>query len=62
MFPGAILATTNCVLEPPKSYKDRLFTTNEAGLTGGAGNGVHMWGGHQPADDEGQAKRGQCRS
>ncbi|KIZ01848.1 hydroxylamine reductase [Monoraphidium neglectum] len=33
MFPGAILATTNCVLEPPKSYKDRLFTTNEAGLT-----------------------------
>jgi hypothetical protein len=29
-----VLATTNCVLEPPKSYKDRLFTTNEAGLTG----------------------------
>jgi hydroxylamine reductase (hybrid-cluster protein) len=22
------------VLEPPKSYKDRLFTTNEAGLSG----------------------------
>ncbi|KAI8467520.1 MAG: hybrid-cluster protein [Monoraphidium minutum] len=34
LFPGAILATTNCVLEPPKSYRDRLFTTNEAGLTG----------------------------
>ncbi|GBF96263.1 hydroxylamine reductase [Raphidocelis subcapitata] len=34
LFPGPILATTNCVLEPPKSYKDRLFTTNEAGLGG----------------------------
>ena len=34
LFPGAILATTNCVLEPPKSYRDRIFTTNEAGLTG----------------------------
>lgn len=34
LFPGPILATTNCVLEPPKSYKGRLFTTNEAGLTG----------------------------
>lgn len=33
MFPGPILATTNCVLEPPKSYKDRLFTTNETGLS-----------------------------
>ncbi|KAF6254265.1 hybrid-cluster protein [Scenedesmus sp. NREL 46B-D3] len=28
-FPGAVLATTNCVLDPPKAYKDRLFTTNE---------------------------------
>jgi hypothetical protein len=28
-FPGAVLATTNCVLDPPKSYKHRLFTTNE---------------------------------
>lgn len=37
MFPGPILATTNCVLEPPKSYKDRLFTTNEAGLSGEEG-------------------------
>jgi hydroxylamine reductase (hybrid-cluster protein) len=28
-FPGAVLATTNCVLDPPKAYKNRLFTTNE---------------------------------
>lgn len=33
-FPGAVLATTNCVLDPPKSYKHRLFTTNETGLSG----------------------------
>jgi hydroxylamine reductase (hybrid-cluster protein) len=30
-FPGAVLATTNCVLDPPKAYKHRLFTTNEVG-------------------------------
>jgi len=28
-FPGPVVATTNCVLDPPKSYKNRLFTTNE---------------------------------
>lgn len=28
-FPGPVIATTNCVLDPPKSYKNRLFTTNE---------------------------------
>jgi hydroxylamine reductase len=33
-FPGAVLATTNCVLDPPKAYKNRLFTTNETGLAG----------------------------
>lgn len=33
-FPGAILATTNCVLIPPDSYKERLFTV---GITGVAG-------------------------
>ncbi|WIA21344.1 hypothetical protein OEZ85_000570 [Tetradesmus obliquus] len=33
-FPGAVLATTNCVLDPPKAYKGRLFTTNETGLKG----------------------------
>lgn len=31
-FPGAILATTNCVLIPPKSYNDRIFTTGIARL------------------------------
>jgi len=36
-FPGAILATTNCVLIPPKnSYADRLFTTGVTGVPGAA--------------------------
>jgi hydroxylamine reductase len=33
-WPGAILATTNCVLIPPKSYKDRLFTCGAARVDG----------------------------
>ncbi|MFV1952108.1 MAG: hydroxylamine reductase [Nitrospinota bacterium] len=34
-FPGAMLATTNCVLIPPRdSYKDRLFTCGIAGIAG----------------------------
>jgi len=33
-FPGAILATTNCVLIPPDTYRGRLFTV---GITGVAG-------------------------
>ncbi len=33
-FPGAILATTNCVLLPPDSYRDRIFTTGITGLPG----------------------------
>ncbi len=34
-FPGAILATTNCVLIPPKdTYLDRLFTIGITGITG----------------------------
>jgi len=33
-FPGPILATTNCLIEPMKSYKDRLFTSNETGWPG----------------------------
>lgn len=34
-FTGAILATTNCVLIPPSSYKDRLFTTRVTAVPGG---------------------------
>lgn len=30
-FPGPILVTTNCIIEPMKSYRDRLFTLNEVG-------------------------------
>ncbi|MFO0842806.1 MAG: hydroxylamine reductase [Gemmataceae bacterium] len=40
-FPGPIVATTNCVLIPPDSYKDRLFTTRITAVPGGrrlAGN------------------------
>lgn len=34
-FPGALLATTNCVLIPPEgTYLDRLFTTGVTGITG----------------------------
>ncbi len=33
-FPGAILATTNCVLIPKDSYKDRLFTVGITGIDG----------------------------
>lgn len=33
-FPGAILMTTNCIIEPRKAYKDRIFTTNAVGFAG----------------------------
>ncbi len=35
-FSGSVLATTNCVLIPPDSYKDRLFTTRVTAVPGGA--------------------------
>jgi hydroxylamine reductase len=34
-FKGAILATTNCVLIPKDSYKDRLFTNRVTAVPGG---------------------------
>ncbi|MGB9892403.1 hydroxylamine reductase [Thermodesulfovibrio yellowstonii] len=33
-FPGAILMTTNCIIKPQESYKDRIFTTGVVGWTG----------------------------
>jgi hydroxylamine reductase len=33
-FGGAILMTTNCIVAPKDSYKDRLFTTGLAGFPG----------------------------
>lgn len=33
-FPGAMLATTNCVLIPKDSYRDRLFTVGITGVEG----------------------------
>jgi len=33
-FNGPILMTTNCVVPPAKSYKDRLFTTGASGVPG----------------------------
>ncbi|MDD7267467.1 MAG: hydroxylamine reductase [Lachnospiraceae bacterium] len=33
-FNGPILMTTNCIVPPRASYKDRLFTTGAAGFTG----------------------------
>ncbi len=34
-FTGPILATTNCILIPPDSYKNRLFTTRVTAVPGG---------------------------
>eukprot|EP01023_Acetabularia_acetabulum_P061888 TRINITY_DN7532_c0_g1_i14.p1 TRINITY_DN7532_c0_g1~~TRINITY_DN7532_c0_g1_i14.p1 ORF type:complete len:638 (-),score=115.82 TRINITY_DN7532_c0_g1_i14:1053-2966(-) len=31
-FPGAVLVTTNCILIPDDTYRDRIFTTGEVGL------------------------------
>jgi hydroxylamine reductase len=28
-FPGAILMTTNCIMDPSPAYSDRIFTTGE---------------------------------
>jgi hydroxylamine reductase len=33
-FPGPIVMTTNCIIEPRKSYKDRIHTMNEVGWSG----------------------------
>jgi hydroxylamine reductase len=33
-FGGPILMTTNCIVRPKDSYKDRLFTTGQAGYPG----------------------------
>ncbi|MBE6024798.1 MAG: hydroxylamine reductase [Cellulosilyticum sp.] len=33
-FNGPILMTTNCIVTPKVSYKDRMFTTGAAGFTG----------------------------
>lgn len=33
-FSGAILVTTNCIVIPPDSYKDRIFTCGIAGAAG----------------------------
>lgn len=33
-FPGPIVMTTNCIIEPRRIYKDRIFTMNEVGYDG----------------------------
>lgn len=33
-FPGSILMTTNCIIKPQESYKDRIFTTGVVGWPG----------------------------
>ncbi|WIA19985.1 hypothetical protein OEZ85_005859 [Tetradesmus obliquus] len=32
-FPGAILMTTNCIMDPSPAYADRIFTTGEVGVS-----------------------------
>jgi len=34
-FTGPLLATTNCILIPPESYRDRVFTTRVTAVPGG---------------------------
>jgi hydroxylamine reductase len=34
LFPGPIIVTTNCLVEPRKSYADRIYTTNAVGFDG----------------------------
>mmetsp|Transcript_40464 Transcript_40464/g.96170 ORF Transcript_40464/g.96170 Transcript_40464/m.96170 type:complete len:442 (+) Transcript_40464:1016-2341(+) len=44
-WPGSILITTNCVLDPPKdSYAANLFTTGETGVEGVQHVGYHNFG------------------
>lgn len=33
-FPGAVAVTTNCLVEPLKSYRHRIFTLNDTGFQG----------------------------
>lgn len=47
-FPGAVLVTTNCVLEPLDAYKDNIFTANETGVSGVTHvAGAHAIAGHK---------------
>lgn len=34
LFPGPIVMTTNCIIEPKKSYKDRIYTRSTVGWPG----------------------------
>lgn len=34
MFPGSIVLTSNCLIEPMKSYKNRIFTRAVVGWPG----------------------------
>mmetsp|Transcript_8370 Transcript_8370/g.15191 ORF Transcript_8370/g.15191 Transcript_8370/m.15191 type:complete len:603 (+) Transcript_8370:256-2064(+) len=33
-FPGPIVVTTNCIIEPRRAYRDRLYSMNEVGVDG----------------------------
>ena len=33
-FPGPIVVTTNCIVEPRRAYKNRIFSMNEVGVDG----------------------------
>ncbi|MCU0522310.1 MAG: hydroxylamine reductase [Anaerolineae bacterium] len=46
-FGGAVLMTTNCLVEPKKSYEGRLFTTGLAGWPGVAHIADREPGGHK---------------
>ena len=42
-FPGSVLVTTNCVLDPLQSYKDNVFTANEVRARRRAARRVVVW-------------------
>ena len=48
-FPGPVVQTTNCLIEPRKSYQDRLFTTNATAFPGVTH--IPRGGGHGGAPD-----------
>jgi hydroxylamine reductase len=34
LFPGPVVVTTNCIIEPRRNYKNRIYSINEVGVPG----------------------------
>jgi hydroxylamine reductase len=57
-FPGPIVITTNCIIEPRKSYMDNIFTLNAVGWNGVGHVSTHSEGAFQPVLDMAQQMKG----